>query len=156
MVRDCDLGATAAFGSIHRHFFPGQRAVHAYSVDASIRRFKNPRKVMQPSKQTGEREMTGLMDDFPLASSRPCRTRTPLAAVSSMTARRLSFQPGFGFRQIVERARKMASGAPIRAGRQRPRLAHHLSCGVTIGKGTAKKQQIAHGWNSGGDARQLL
>jgi hypothetical protein len=50
----------------------------------------------------------------------------------------------------------MASGAAIRAGRQRPRLAHHLGCGVTIGKGTAKKQQIAHGWNSGGGCAPII
>jgi hypothetical protein len=59
--------------------------------------------------------------------------------------KRLPFQPGFGFCQIIERPGKMASGAPFRTGRQCPGLSHHLGCGVSVGKGTAKKQQIAHG-----------
>jgi hypothetical protein len=58
---------------------------------------------------------------------------------------RLSFKPGFGFCQIVQRAGKPTSGTALRAGRHRARLAHQFKRGVAVSKGTAKKQQITHG-----------
>lgn len=83
--------------------------------------------------------------------SAPGTEGTPrsLALVSGGTpVRRLSFQPSLGFCQFAERVREPACGVAFRPRRHRARLAHDLERGVTVGKGTAEEQEIAHGLNS--------
>ena len=58
---------------------------------------------------------------------------------------RLSFQPCLGFCQLAKRAREPPRGMAFRARRHHARLAHGLDRGVTVGKGTAEEQDIAHG-----------
>jgi len=59
--------------------------------------------------------------------------------------RRLSFQPGLGFCQFAKRAREPPRGAAFQTRRHHARLADGLDRGVTVGKGTAEEQEIAHG-----------
>lgn len=68
-----------------------------------------------------------------------------LALVRGGTPRRLSFQPCLGSCQFAKRAREPAHGVTFRTRRHPARLAHGLDRGVTIGKGTAEEQEIAHG-----------
>jgi hypothetical protein len=63
----------------------------------------------------------------------------------STPSRRLSFQPGFGLCQFAKRACEPPHGVAFRTRRHCARLADDLEGGMTVGKGTAEEQQIAHG-----------